>query len=398
MSRQTATNNTSRSDATELLLLAENPITDAILPTADTDPITKEVDSTNLFTNSLDSAELDKPKPKYLAINSQAAREQTFIRNCQEALSKLDELKQDGLITEEMAKTLGEKVTGSGKGLLGRITPQRLLATLDNIEDLKSRGLAPEDIRSKTDASLRRGGITSLDITIHALQQQHPEKAQTSQAKNPIPETPKNANQSVPIPATKLDLHNPFLDPSYRDRFLPSIESIDNSNSNPGLTKLLDFISKGEGGYNSMNQGTSGNRIVGSTHDASTLLGRDLTSMTIGEVMSLQSSGKLFAAGRYQIIPSTMREVMSYSDLKPSDMFSAENQDKLAVALIYEKRPYLGAYLKGEHNDLNGAALEAAREWASLPNPYTGRSHYGNGNRSSHSVAEVKAALTGARK
>ena len=52
---------------------------------------------------------------------------------------------------------------------------------------------------------------------------------------------------------------------------------------------LLSFISKGEGGYNSMNQGTQGDSIVGSTHNASTKVGKNLTGMTIGEIMERQS-------------------------------------------------------------------------------------------------------------
>ena len=34
------------------------------------------------------------------------------------------------------------------------------------------------------------------------------------------------------------------------------------------IATLLSFIAAGEGGYNSMNQGTQGGRIVGSTHNA----------------------------------------------------------------------------------------------------------------------------------
>jgi hypothetical protein len=41
--------------------------------------------------------------------------------------------------------------------------------------------------------------------------------------------------------------------------------------------------------------------------------------------------------------------------------------------------------------------LELAREWASLPDPATGESVYGNGNKALHSVAEVKQALNSAR-
>ena len=72
-------------------------------------------------------------------------------------------------------------------------------------------------------------------------------------------------------------------------------------------------------------------------------------------------------------------------------------QDKLGIGLIKHKRPYAWQYIQKQHNDESGAMLELAREWASLPDPATGESVYGNGNKALHSVAEVKAALNGAR-
>ena len=160
---------------------------------------------------------------------------------------------------------------------------------------------------------------------------------------------------------------------------------------------LLDFIASGEGGYNSMNQGTRNGSIVGSTHNASEILGKNLTDMTVGEVMSQQSSGKLFAAGRYQIIPSTMKYIVKEMNIDKEAKYDKSLQDKLGVGLIKYKRPYAWQYIQKQHNDENGALLELAREWASLPDPATGESVYGNGNKALHSVAEVKAALNGAR-
>jgi hypothetical protein len=164
------------------------------------------------------------------------------------------------------------------------------------------------------------------------------------------------------------------------------------------MSGLLSFIAAGEGGYNSMNQGTRGGRIVGSTHNAASKLGKDLTDMTIGEVMAAQRSGRLFAAGRYQIIPSTMQGIVGAAGLSMNDKFSPENQDRLGVALIEHKRPYAYAYITGQHDDRRGAMLALAQEWASLPDPRTGRSFYGNGNRSSHTVAAVATAIDAARR
>jgi hypothetical protein len=166
-----------------------------------------------------------------------------------------------------------------------------------------------------------------------------------------------------------------------------------------GDAKLLSFISKGEGGYNSMNQGTRGDRIVGSTHNASSILGKNLTDMTVGQIMELQSSGKLFAAGRYQIIPDTMKLAVSRSGVSRDDKFGPSIQDKLGLALIYNgQRPRLSAYLQGKSNDLRGAMEDLALEWASVPHPDTGRSAHPPANISSHSVDEVKRALQSARK
>lgn len=162
------------------------------------------------------------------------------------------------------------------------------------------------------------------------------------------------------------------------------------------ITTLLSFIAAGEGGYNSMNQGTSGGRIVGSTHNAASVLGKNLTDMTIGEVMAAQDARRLFAAGRYQIIPSTLREVLGFAGLTPRDLFSPQNQDRLGLALIQRRRPAWN-YLTGKSDDRSAALLALAQEWASLPDPRTGNSFYGSGNRAQHTVAEVAAALDSAR-
>lgn len=174
-----------------------------------------------------------------------------------------------------------------------------------------------------------------------------------------------------------------------------------------GLEALLTFISSGEGGYESSNRGTSGGRIIGSTN-STTRNGKALTSLTFSEIFELQSisdprnTQRLFAIGRYQIIPSTLRTVFQASGLSLGDTFNKENQDLLGTILIigangFVKRPTLAAYIRNTSDDLQGAMLDFAKEWASAPDPRTGRSYYGSGNRSSHSVSEVSSALKQAR-
>lgn len=158
---------------------------------------------------------------------------------------------------------------------------------------------------------------------------------------------------------------------------------------------LLALASMGESkGYNSMNQGTSGGRIVGSTHEAKELLGKDLTSMTIGHVLKLMERGKLFAAGRFQIIPETLKEAMTCAGLSTKDLFDKKSQDALGVALLLNKRPQLGAYAQGEvpntPTNKRAAQRELSAEWASIPNPDTGISTYAADGANQHDTRITK--------
>lgn len=114
--------------------------------------------------------------------------------------------------------------------------------------------------------------------------------------------------------------------------------------------QALDIISGPESGgsYNAMNQGTIGDNIVGSTLDSKTKIRKNLTDMTIGEVIQRQkwlmnksnpqvSDYGVYAAGRYQFIPNTLPGVMKSAGLTPQDKFSSENQDLMAVSLLKDR-------------------------------------------------------------
>ena len=126
------------------------------------------------------------------------------------------------------------------------------------------------------------------------------------------------------------------------------------SGSVGGIHKqALDIIAGPESGgnYNAMNQGTDKNgNIVGSTMGGKTskdIIGKNLTDMTIGEVIDRQNQSKyprggkndkgIHAAGKYQMIGNTLPGAMKSAGLSEKDLFSPENQDKMGLALLKER-------------------------------------------------------------
>jgi hypothetical protein len=156
------------------------------------------------------------------------------------------------------------------------------------------------------------------------------------------------------------------------------------------LRPLLDLIAAGEGNYTSINRGKAGDTPGG--HPG-------LDRLTIAEVMALQKGG-VFAVGRYQFIPDTLAMAVKAAGFKSTDVFSAENQDWLAIALLLGgKRPKLRDYLQGKDVPLEAAQLDLAKEWASIPQA-NGRGFYDGdsaGNKATAKVAKVQAALIAAR-
>jgi hypothetical protein len=155
-----------------------------------------------------------------------------------------------------------------------------------------------------------------------------------------------------------------------------------------GLPKLL---SGGEGGFNSVNLGTtySGKQM-------------NLTSMTIGEVEKLQSSGQMFAAGFAQWIPGNLTKARVAANLASTAKMTPENQLKMfwSYVLKTDKRPILRDYLLGKNNDLDGAQNDLANEWAAVKNT-SGVGSYDNdkaGNKATIDQAATRRSLLNARR
>jgi hypothetical protein len=155
------------------------------------------------------------------------------------------------------------------------------------------------------------------------------------------------------------------------------------------LEPLGDLIARGEGDYNAVNRGWAGDTPGG----IQGLTGMTFENYTVNQVIDMQRNW-LHAVGRYQFVPSTLRFALRHSQVDGLDMFTPETQDKLMAALIFYKRPAVGAYLRGDH-DLEGWALnEMAKEWASIEYRY-GRGYYDHigGNRARVSRAELSSVL-----
>ncbi|MBQ9600793.1 MAG: hypothetical protein IJR46_02160, partial [Neisseriaceae bacterium] len=136
-----------------------------------------------------------------------------------------------------------------------------------------------------------------------------------------------------------------------------------------------------------------------------------LQNKTIAQVMQLQASGQIFAAGKYQIIPDTMKMLVKNLGIDVNQKFDAQMQERLGTALMTKakNRGEIENYVKtGKGKDK--AALAFAQEWASIPvlqdtkrviKTKKGKqvvirkagSSYYSGDKAQHSLAETHKML-----
>jgi hypothetical protein len=172
---------------------------------------------------------------------------------------------------------------------------------------------------------------------------------------------------------------------------------------------LLDLMKKGESGaagYNAYNRGTYG---------ASTIPGSeaiDFSELTVAEVQRRQSlplgtpgnfsAERVFAIGKYQVIPGTLQGAIDHLGIQPDEKFTPQLQDKIFTGyLLVEKQKAIYGYVTGdERYTLYTARREMAFEWASFPDPSKpgDMSHYGKPNAAHISNAEVVQVLTDMRR
>lgn len=223
--------------------------------------------------------------------------------------------------------------------------------------------------------------------------QEPPARISDSQGATPQP-------QPRPLPQAQPPMWpQPVQQPAAAPSPAPRIERVavhDDGGLAGRLGQLADtafgkLIARGEGDYNSVNRGARGGYRAGT---------ENLEGMTLAQVMAAQRAGQFNAAGRYQIIGSTLAEAARGLKLNGSEMFDRKLQDRIFEQyLVRNKRRAIADYVEGRSDDLRGALRAASREWASVADPDTGRSYYaGKGNnRASITAAEMAAALRNTR-
>ena len=177
-----------------------------------------------------------------------------------------------------------------------------------------------------------------------------------------------------------------------------------------GSLSISQAIAKGESAgasYNAVNMGTKNNKIIPVKEKV------NIEDMTVDQVMQRQSikwgdpneSQKLFAVGKYQMIPTTLAAAVKYMKIDGNQKLTGTLQEKIFEEyLIGPKQPAIARYLNSPVDDpqlLYEAVKASSREWASIADPDKPggmTSFYGSGNKASISVEQMKEYLRADRK
>lgn len=167
----------------------------------------------------------------------------------------------------------------------------------------------------------------------------------------------------------------------------------------PGTAGLLEQIARGEGTSDkqAVEKGFASGYDVVLGYGKFGLPSKPLSQMTLSEVKTYQDelrskSGDLnsSAVGKYQIIKGTLQELQKELQLPDTTIFNKETQDKMAEALL--RRRKITQYTSGEISR-EEFQQNLSREWASVADPYSGMSYYGQ--HTGTTDAQAKAAIEG---
>jgi len=188
------------------------------------------------------------------------------------------------------------------------------------------------------------------------------------------------------------------------------------------LTDFFDVILKGESRtYDDHNYYVTNSKLKGYVRDSYgtrySSLKKELSSdTTLGQLKQYQSrgrdnTGQLWATGRYQIIPSTLKGLQKSLNLPDSTKYNKQTQDKMGLKLLLERSPiknYILGIVPDTKQNLESASLSVAKVWSSVGVPYATKgskrqvqkneSYYsGGGDKASIKTEDVQQALKNLR-
>jgi len=186
--------------------------------------------------------------------------------------------------------------------------------------------------------------------------------------------------------------------------------------STKNVTDFFNVILKGESKtYNDHNWYTPNGLkgyIQGKYGTPYTLLKKDLSEITLGQLKQYQSrgrdsSGQLWATGRYQIIPTTLLGMQRNLGLPDSAKYDKTTQNKMGVQLLLNNnsiKNYITQVVADNKENLEKASLGVAKIWSSVGVPYAMQGHRqaisknqsyyaGGGDRASETTEDVQLAL-----
>lgn len=166
--------------------------------------------------------------------------------------------------------------------------------------------------------------------------------------------------------------------------------------------EVKSLMTKAEGNYNSVNFGSKLGGGIGT---------RDLSKMTVNEIVAAQKRDEFDAVGHFQMVPKTLAAGIKELKLTGKELFTPELQERFFNEYLINKAGggHALSYIQGKHNDLDKAVLALSKEWAGFPVPYAMKGHVTNvkagesyykghhGNKAHVSVNQVRNALIASR-
>ena len=153
------------------------------------------------------------------------------------------------------------------------------------------------------------------------------------------------------------------------------------------IHKLLDIIGIAEGSRPGYWEGNPYDLTLGRGKYSKGF--KPISQLTLKEIKAVQDhmlkNGAMSSAvGKYQFIRKTLNRLQNKLNISQDEIFSAEMQDKFAIELLTERG--IQKFFQNKIS-LKTFLRNLSKEWASLPNPDTGRSYYGQ--RTHYSIAEM---------